>query len=107
MASLFLYLGIDEKSAYLLVTLFFILLSSLLTSLGVFDVIAKRAGAGTFLPVTGFANSVTSAAIDSRSEGLILGVGSKIFAVAGPVILYSTVFGTLWGIIFYLYNLFS
>ncbi len=102
---LYSYLGASEKDAYSLVTLSFIFLSSLLTALGVFDCIAKHSGAGTLLPVTGFANSVTSSAIDSRSEGFISGVGIKIFAVAGPVILYATLSGTLYGIAYFIYTL--
>ena len=65
----------------------------LLTALGVFDRIAQFAGGGTLLPITGFANAVASPAIDSRSEGLVLGVGAKIFTVAGPVLLYGTAAG--------------
>lgn len=103
---LYSYFGLKEADSYSLVTLSFIFLSSLLTSLGVFDCIARHSGAGTLLPVTGFANSVTSSAIDARSEGFISGVGVKIFAVAGPVILYSTLAGTLYGIIYYFYGLF-
>jgi len=103
---LYSYLGIEEKKAYILVTVTFIFLSSLSTSLGFFDKIARYGGAGTLLPVTGFSNSVTSSAIDSKSEGLILGVGKGIFTVAGPVILYSTVAGTLYGIIYYLVKVF-
>ena len=99
---IFTGLNIDEKTAYSLVTLSFIFLSSLLTALGIFDCIARHTGAGTLLPVTGFANSVTSSAIDARSEGFVSGVGIKIFSVAGPVILYATVFGTLYGIIYFL-----
>lgn len=102
---IFSNLGVSEKDCYSLVTLSFIFLSSLLTSLGIFDCIARHSGAGTLLPVTGFANSVTSSAIDARSEGFINGVGIKIFSVAGPVILYSTVAGTLYGIIYYVYTL--
>ena len=99
---LYHYLGIDEKKSYVLVTVTFIFLSSLMTALGSFDKIARHSGAGTLLPVTGFSNSITSSAIDTKSEGLILGVGKGIFNVAGPVILYSTVAGTVWGIIYYL-----
>ena len=73
-----------------------------MTALGFFDKIARHSGAGTLLPVTGFSNSITSSAIDTKSEGLILGVGKGIFTVAGPVILYSTVAGTVFGIIYYL-----
>jgi stage V sporulation protein AC len=78
-----------------------------LTGLGVFDNIARYAGAGTLVPVTGFANSVVSPAIDTKSEGLILGVGAKIFIVAGPVILYAVLSGVVYGVIYYLITLFS
>ena len=105
-AFLFQYLGIGEKEAYLSVTLIFIVLASVATSLGFFDNIATRAGAGTLVPVTGFSNAVTSSAIDTRSEGFIAGVGTKIFTVAGPVILYASFAGTVYGIIYYIYTLF-
>ena len=103
---LFIYLGIPEEDAYLLVTVSLIFLSSLLTGLGVYDRIARYAGAGTLVPVTGFANSVVSSAIDTKSEGLVMGVGAKIFTVAGPVILYAVLSGTLFGVIYYIYRLF-
>ncbi len=74
----------------------------ILTAIGVFDRIAKHAGAGTLVPITGFANAVASCAIDSRSEGYVLGVGAKIFTVAGPVLLYGTVAGMIYGFIYYL-----
>ncbi len=100
-------LFLSEENAYLSVTLFYIVLASVLTAVGVFDKIARFSGGGTLVPVTGFSNSVTSAAIDTKSEGLITGVGSKIFTVAGPVVLYSTVAGTVYGLIFYIYTLIS
>ncbi len=93
----------DEATSLTSVTLVF--LAVLLTALGIFDKIAKFAGAGTLVPITGFANSVASPAIDSRAEGLILGVGAKIFTVAGPVLLYGTLSGTLFGIIYYIWGL--
>ena len=77
----------------------------LLTALGRFDEVARAAGAGTFLPVTGFANAVASSAIDARDEGLVLGVGTKIFTVAGPVLLYGTLAGTVWGIVYFFLSL--
>ena len=83
-----------------------IFLSVLLTGLGVYDKIAKVAGAGTLLPITGFANAVASPAIDSRSEGYVLGVGAKIFTVCGPVILYGTLAGTIYGVIYCIISLF-
>jgi stage V sporulation protein AC len=104
LAQLFLYLGLDEKGAYLTVTLSFIFLASLATALGFFDKIATTLGAGTLVPVTGFSNSVTSSAIDTRSEGLIAGVGTKIFTVAGPVILFGLLSGALYGVILYIYQ---
>ena len=104
LANLFSYLGLPTRDAYLSVSLFYILLSSLLTGLGVFDKIAKHAGAGTLLPVTGFSNAVTSAALDTRSEGFISGVGTKIFSVAGPVIIYSSIAGTVYGLLYYFFS---
>lgn len=99
---LYSYLGLNEEHAYLTVTITYIILASLATAFGFFDKIARYCGAGTLVPVTGFSNSVTSAAIDNRSEGYISGVGSKIFNVAGPVILYSTVAGTVYGLIYFI-----
>ena len=104
LAYLFIYLNIKEENAYILVTVSFIFIASLATALGFFDKIARHAGAGTLVPVTGFSNSVTSAAIDNKSEGYISGVGAKIFTVAGPVILYSTVAGTIYGLIYYFFG---
>ena len=88
-----------------LVSVTLIFTAVLLTGIGVFDNIAKVAGAGTLVPITGFANSVASPAIDSRSEGYILGVGAKIFTVCGPVILYGTFAGSLYGVIYYISGL--
>ena len=105
-ATLYSYLGMKTEDAYTLMTVTLIFIAALLTGLGVFDNIAKYAGAGTLVPVTGFANSVVSPAIDNRSEGLVLGVGAKIFTVAGPVILYATLSGTAFGVIYYITRLF-
>ena len=93
----------DDVSA--LVTLTLIFLAALLTGLGVFDNIAKYAGAGTLVPVTGFANAVVSPAIDTKAEGFILGVGAKIFTVAGPVILYGILSGVVYGVILWTVSL--
>lgn len=100
----FLSLEVDDASALASITLAAIAI--LLTSLGVFDNIAKHAGAGTLVPITGFANAVASPAIDSRSEGFVTGIGVKIFTVAGPVLLYGTLTGVLWGCIYYIGMLF-
>ena len=95
-------LGIPQKDAGTLVSVCLIFIAALLSGLGLFERIAKRAGGGTLVPITGFANSVVSPAIDSKSEGMILGVGAKIFTVAGPVLLYGTVAGAVWGVIYWL-----
>ena len=77
-------------------------MSCILTGLGIYSRIAKHAGAGTLVPITGFANAVCSPAIDSRAEGYILGVASKMFVIAGPVIVYGTVSSVIYGVIYYL-----
>lgn len=108
-ALLLLYsnLGADEKTAGTLVTISLIFLASVITAFGVFDSIARYAGAGTLVPVTGFSNAVTSQAMDAKSEGYVLGVGAKIFTVAGPVILYGLLSGTIYGIVYYLWGIFE
>ena len=104
--SLYVRLGAAEREAGLLVTLTLIFFSSLLTFFGVFDRIARVAGAGTLLPVTGFANAVVSPAMDNKSEGFVLGVGAKMFTVAGPVLVYGTAAGVVVGIVYYIIGLF-
>lgn len=101
---LYSYLGSDEKTAGTLVTVTLIFVSALLTALGIFDKIAKHAGAGTLVPVTGFSNAVVSQAMDAKSEGYVLGVGAKIYTVAGPVILYGLLSGVIYGLIYYVYR---
>lgn len=100
-----LALGLSADDAGLLSSVTLVFVAVVLTALGVFDEIAKLAGAGTLVPITGFANSVVSPAIDSKSEGLILGVGAKIFTVAGPVLLYGILSGTVYGVIYYFLGL--
>ena len=78
-----------------------IAVAATLTAFGVFDNLARIAGAGTLVPVTGFSNAVVSEAMDSAYEGYVLGVGAKIFTVAGPVILYGLMSGVLYGVIYY------
>ena len=104
LAYFYRFLGVSTENSYVLVTVTYIVLASFATALGFFDKIARFAGAGTLLPVTGFSNSVTSSAIDTRSEGFIGGVGKGIFTVAGPVILYSVFAGTVYGLIYYIYK---
>ena len=104
--SLYLFWGLSERDAGTLVAVTLIFLSAGLTGIGVFDSIARVAGAGTLVPVTGFANAVVSPALDNKSEGLVMGVGAKIFTVAGPVLLYATLSGALYGVILYVVRLF-
>ena len=98
--------GMEKQDAGTLTAATLVLVAAILTGLGVFDRIAKFAGAGTLVPITGFANAVVSPAIDAKSEGLILGVGAKIFTVAGPVLLYGTLAGTAYGVIYWITTLF-
>ena len=104
----FLYsrLGTDEETAGTLVTVSLIFLSAILTALGIFDRIARFAGAGTLLPVTGFANAMVSPAMDAKSEGYVMGVGNKMFTVCGPVIVYGTLASIVYGAILWIASLF-
>ena len=96
-------LNFDKENAGMLVTVSLIFIAALFTALGFFDRIARHAGAGTLVPVTGFSNAVVSQAMDAKSEGYALGVGAKIYTVAGPVILFGILSGVVYGIIYYLY----
>ena len=97
------YLGFDDRTSAAWCTVTLVFLSALLTGLGVYEKIAKHAGAGTLVPVTGFANAVVSPAVEFKSEGFILGLGAKIFIIAGPVILYGTAASVLYGLIYYFF----
>lgn len=100
-------LGANEESVKLLIPISLIFLSALLTSLNIFDDIAKFGGAGTLVPITGFANAIVSPALDTKAEGFVLGVGAKIFTVAGPVILYGTLASVIYGVIIYVLRFFG
>lgn len=93
---------INEESGKALTVMFMVFLGVLLTALNVYDEIGSVAGAGTVVPITGFANSITSPAMEYKSEGFILGVGAQIFQVAGPVIVYGTATSVIAGFIYYL-----
>ena len=95
------YLGFDDRTSAAWCTVTLVFLSALLTGLGVYEKIAKHGGAGTLVTVTGFANAVASPAVEFKSEGFILGLGAKIFIIAGPVILYGTAASVLYGLIYY------
>ncbi len=98
---LYTYFDLPEKTVKMAVPVSLIFIAAILTGLGIFDKIARKAGAGTLVPITGFANAVVSPAIEFKNEGWILGVGAKIFAIAGPVIMYGTVASVIYGLIYY------
>ncbi|MDE7302869.1 MAG: stage V sporulation protein AC [Oscillospiraceae bacterium] len=95
--------GFDDKTAAAWTSITLVFLSALLTGLGLYEKIAKHGGAGTLVPITGFANAVASPALEFKAEGFVLGVGAKIFAIAGPVILYGTAASVLYGLVYYLF----
>ena len=100
--SLYLSLGLGEKTGAALTSVSLIFLGSLLSALNIYPKLAKYGGAGTLVPITGFSNSMTSAAIEFKSEGLVTGLGAKMFVIAGPVIVYGISASILYGIIYYL-----
>ena len=104
--NLYLQFDIPQKQASTLVSVTLIFAAGLLTGIGIFDRIAKFAGAGTLVPITGFANAVASPAIDAKSEGYVLGVAAKMFTIAGPVIVYGTVASVVYGISYWITTLF-
>lgn len=103
---LYQYLGLSEKVVKMLVPVTLIFIAALLTGLKIFHKIAKHAGAGTLVPITGFSNAVTSPAIEFKNEGWILGIGAKIFTIAGPVIAYGTLASAIYGVIYWITTLF-
>lgn len=98
-------LGFDEKLSATATSVTLIFFSALLTGLGLYSKLAKHGGAGTLVPITGFANSVVAPAVEFKAEGFILGLGAKIFIISGPVILYGTLASVGYGIIYWLMNL--
>ena len=94
--------GLDKDAAGSATAISLIFLSAVLTALSVYNCIAKFAGSGTLVPITGFANSVVSPAMEYRSEGLVTGMAAKMFTIAGPVIVYGTVASVLYGVIYWL-----
>jgi stage V sporulation protein AC len=102
----FTALGLDKTDAGTATSMALVALSALLTGLSLYDDIAKVAGAGTLVPITGFANSIAAPAVEFKTEGFILGVGAKMFTIAGPVIVYGTVASVVYGIIYWITTLF-
>lgn len=97
-------LGFAEKEEASLVSLTLIAISVLLTGLGIYQRLAKFGGAGTLVPITGFANSVAASAIEFKKEGQVFGIGCKIFTIAGPVILYGILSSHIVGIIYWIFT---
>ena len=101
----YLSLGVNKDTAFTAASITLILLATLATGLNFYDNIAKFGGAGTLVPITGFANAITAPALEFKSEGYILGLGAKLFAIAGPVIVYGIASGIVYGIAAYLFKL--
>lgn len=98
-------LGLDKTDAGTAASMSLVALSALLTGLSLYDDIAKVAGAGTLVPITGFANSIAAPAVEFKTEGFVLGVAAKMFTIAGPVLVYGTAAGVLYGIIYWLFTM--
>lgn len=99
-------LGVSTDTSRTLASISIVVLTAILTGFGIFDNIAKHAGAGTLVPISGFANSVVAPAIDNKAEGWVLGLGAKIFIIAGPVICYGVAASVVCGIIYWITTLF-
>ena len=102
LSTLYQSLGAGKEDAGTWTSVTLIFLASLLTGLGIFDNIAKRAGAGTLVPITGFSNAMVSPALEFKSEGFVTGTGSKLFTVAGPVLAYGISASVVYGVILWL-----
>ena len=99
-------LGLDKTNSSTAASMSLVLLSALLTGLSLYDNIAKYAGAGTLVPITGFANAIAAPAVEFKTEGFILGVGAKMFTIAGPVIVYGVSASVVYGFIYWISTLF-
>ena len=100
--NLYMSFGIEKQDASTAASMSLVALSALLTGLSLYDNIAKHAGAGTLVPITGFANAVAAPAVEFKTEGFILGVGAKIFTIAGPVIVYGVSASVVYGLIYWI-----
>ena len=96
--------GLDQNDAGTWTSIILVGLSAICTGMGWYQRLAKHAGAGTLVPITGFSNAISSCAVEARSEGLILGVGAKIFTIAGPVLLYGCTAAFLYGLVYYFFS---
>ena len=103
---IYLALGLDKEDAGTAMSMTLVALSALFTGLSLYDNLAKYAGAGTLVPITGFANAVAAPAVEFKTEGFILGVGAKMFTIAGPVIVYGVSASVVYGLIYWITTLF-
>lgn len=99
-------LGLDKIDAGTATSMTLVAISALLTGLSLYDDIAKHAGAGTLVPITGFANSIAAPAVEFKTEGFVLGVAAKMFTIAGPVLVYGTAASVVYGLIYWIWSLF-
>lgn len=97
--------GLEKQDAGTAASMTLVALSALLTGLSLYDDIAKHAGAGTLVPITGFANAIAAPAVEFKTEGFVLGVGAKMFTIAGPVIVYGLAASVVYGFIYWLYTI--
>lgn len=95
-------LGLDKEAAGTAASMTLVVISAILTGLSLYDNIAKSAGAGTLVPITGFANSIAAPAVEFKTEGFILGVGAKMFTIAGPVIVYGVSASVVYGLVYWI-----
>lgn len=98
-------LGLEKEQAGTAASMTLVAISALLTGLSLYDDIAKHAGAGTLVPITGFANSIAAPAVEFKTEGFVLGVGAKMFTIAGPVIVYGLAASVVYGFLYWLWQL--
>lgn len=105
--TLYTSLGLPKEDAGTAASMSLVALSALLTGLSLYDDLAKAAGAGTLVPITGFANAISAPAVEFKTEGFILGVGAKMFTIAGPVIVYGLSASVVYGLVYWLCTLFG
>ena len=103
--NLYTNLGLEKQEAGTLASMSLVVLSAVLTGLSLYDDLAKHAGAGTLVPITGFANSVAAPAVEFKTEGFVLGVGAKMFTIAGPVIVYGLSASVVYGFIYWIWTM--
>ena len=106
LVNVYLSLGLEKADAQTLCSVTLVFLSALLTGLSVYDDIAKHAGAGTLVPITGFANSITAPAVEFKTEGFVTGLAVKMFTIAGPVLVYGIAASVIYGVIYWLWTVF-